>query len=1428
MNIEKRKIQINLYCKDYLDTLVLPRIREGRFWLYRSNASGKEKALEITCEDHNWYFIQNERYHFLEYESELVKIEENTIYKGRYKCEKFMIMCECFDRKQTIFYAYEVSKKFVIGIGRSEKNDIQYAQTYVSNFHARLVYEQDNWVLYDLHSGNGVYINNIRVAEKVLVVGDVIQIMRLKIAIGPGCFLLNLNNEIALHECFRKARPIGEYIHNGDNMLRSIHVHVLPRKMQNIVSQTFHVDVPPNLSMNESVPLIFLLGPSITMGLSSLVTGMFSIFSVLRNKGDMLQIIPTLTMSISMALGTILWPILAKKQEKKQRVKQEQRKRLRYCEYLEEIEIQIHKEIEDKERILQEFYSSLACDKQLLFFDTQRIWYRTRYCDSFLEGYFGLGKLPYFVQFEGARTSFQMQKDELEDAMRKLLNKEYEARLPYILPLDKKHCIAFIGKAEYTSSYLVSFLYHFAIQHSYLDVKFLILASETFCRENGLLWLPHCFLTEEHTHLLVSNEYDARRINLIVEDLIDEKHESICAMIVFSFDRNLEKRLPVLQRIRTKDTQMKVCYLQCVSDEVNIHQECDEKVAVYEHHITIDTNTHQIVLPYTSMSNEDIMQAARILANCTISNDQVFQLPETLSFLAMYQCTSIEQLNISERWCKCESVHSLEVPIGIGSKGEPLILDVHENYHGPHGLLAGMTGSGKSECVITYILSMAINFSPAYVSFLLIDYKGGSMAKIFENLPHVGGVITNLDQDSLQRSLLSLKSELTRRQLILLQTSKTFGIHNVDIYKYQALYREHKKMEPLTHLLIIADEFAELKTQQADFMEQLKQTARIGRSLGIHLILATQKPAGIIDDQIWSNSRFHLCLKVQDKSDSQDMLKRDDAAYLKKTGQCYLQVGNNEMFEHGLIAWTQAVYEEIDKNGKKRDEEIAIIDMTGQCLYKKNVFKKKQNSKTQLECIVAYIISLATQMHLSTRKLWKEALSKDLTRSMLVEKYPDQICQIGEIDDIRNQRQYPFCYCKEKLQNTLLYGKAKSGKTMLLKTLICAWNQTYIHPLMLLYIFDFDDESLFAFKGMHLIGDVVGVNDGEKIASFFVQLNKRIEKRKKRVEDTYPIVLIIHNFENFFKLFSIYEDALLNILREGEKYQIYIFLTLQNMAGIPYRMLQYFAFSIVLRMKEQSDYHTIFPDNNDTYPLAQEGSGILKLQEVVLFQSAKISESDMKDCLKGSEFELQNAIPILPKILEHKRKDGNAHVFLGSDVITKEDVELVLTPSNFYYFTGYRIPAYFYTLQLQQILDKEKHAYIISKDQIKSAKGTYPLVYLEELIKQEHNLYVWMQYSEIENNISFMNINEFMKQEQSIQIFIETIQELSAYTRYDWFAYSLFDAGIVYFGKGIQEHLYTLKINFQNLNNTLHANNAYLFNNDTYRQIQLWERESDG
>ena len=142
---------------------------------------------------------------------------------------------------------------------------------------------------------------------------------------------------------------------------------------------------------------------------------------------------------------------------------------------------------------------------------------------------------------------------------------------------------------------------------------------------------------------------------------------------------------------------------------------------------------------------------------------------------------------------------------------------------------------------------------------------------------------------------------------------------------------------PIPHLFIIIDEFAELKREEPEFMKELISVAQVGRSLGVHLILATQKPSGTVDDNIWSNSRFRLCLRVQDRQDSNDMLHKPDAAYITQAGRCYLQVGNDEIYELFQSGYSGAVYDENMKD--KADDVARLLRMNGKVEYAGNPVK---------------------------------------------------------------------------------------------------------------------------------------------------------------------------------------------------------------------------------------------------------------------------------------------------------------------------------------------------------------------------------------------------------------------------------------------------------------------------------------------------------
>lgn len=235
-----------------------------------------------------------------------------------------------------------------------------------------------------------------------------------------------------------------------------------------------------------------------------------------------------------------------------------------------------------------------------------------------------------------------------------------------------------------------------------------------------------------------------------------------------------------------------------------------------------------------------------------------------------------------------------------------LPFDLHENGNGPHGLIAGSTGSGKSELIVSLLLGLCINYPPDYLRLILIDYKGGglweSLCERGEPIPHIAASITNLESDTFERLIVQIRELTRKRQKQFAQLSAKLGVPIMNIDDYLAADYLSCGLKKMAHLLIVVDEFAELKKDNPEVIRELISFARIGRSLGLHLLLATQRPSGVIDEEIWSNSRFKLALKVFSKKDSRDILHDECAAFLKEPGDFYLNYDGKLLKAHSIYA----------------------------------------------------------------------------------------------------------------------------------------------------------------------------------------------------------------------------------------------------------------------------------------------------------------------------------------------------------------------------------------------------------------------------------------------------------------------------------------------------------------------------------------------
>src|SRR5581483_2493694 len=321
----------------------------------------------------------------------------------------------------------------------------------------------------------------------------------------------------------------------------------------------------------------------------------------------------------------------------------------------------------------------------------------------------------------------------------------------------------------------------------------------------------------------------------------------------------------------------------------------------------------------TRRAEEDF---ARRLAPMAVRTTYGADLAMAISLLELNGVDTVDKIPILENWResrKPEKADWLSVPVGLltGNKIRELVFSADGD--GVHGLAAGTTGSGKSELLLTIITGLAIRYDPSIVNFVLVDYKGGAAFEPFRKLPHCVDIVTNLQGMLGARTFIAMRAELNRRSKIIADANVKHIVH----YPSKNL---HMTKEPFPHLYVIIDEFAEMIKEMPDFKAQLDSIARLGRALGVHLLVATQRPSGVVSDQIRANMKFRICLRVETPEDSRELLRRSDAAFLPPNipGRAYLQVGN-EGVELMQVARAGGPY-----TGPQVDSSPAVIWLTRQ------------------------------------------------------------------------------------------------------------------------------------------------------------------------------------------------------------------------------------------------------------------------------------------------------------------------------------------------------------------------------------------------------------------------------------------------------------------------------------------------------------------
>lgn len=1222
-----------------MSCMYLPEKRKGKYYFSYQNGKNCEVPVCVVDENNLWVLkgINGVRLYMDEQDiGDKAVLNREKLIGVSYNGQEYIVYTEEENENDAMFLPYVIPEHRPITIGRDNDNSIIYYNNYVSLHHAKIWKEDGRLFLRDEQSTNGIYVNGNSVQECSLVPGDTIYIMGLYMIIGPGFICINNKNKRVLIEdkAIFEADLSANIIYAEEKKMNARLFDRLPRRKYQLETHTIEVSGPPIAMNGGKTPMMLRMGTTLLSGSRALLSGNYL-----------------------MAMSSMLMPMMNQGISEKEKEKYDEIRLLKYREYLQKKRMELYAERDREFNILNELYPPLN-DVLKFATQTERLWEKRYIDDDFLNIRIGTGKQKLKAEVVYPKEQLELVPDMLNQEMREVVDADYDVyRAPICLSMRENYITGLVGMRAYIQQICASMIQYLCFTHSYDEVKIIILGGQQdtayIQEEMGCFrYIPHCwgdlkdirFIAEDKADACIIGEYLKRKLEERfnennVSHIGKEKYHPV--YVIFAFNKELLDCIEVIKDVvgakaypgvsivtayesALKESSCLISMEKTKGTMIDLQKSSDWDIEFYMERCDKNQATNSLrMLMQTKLKTDDMS----------------FSLPKTFTFLEMFNAGRVEYLNPLTRWKNSNPTKSLATPIGIGTDGKLFYLDLHQKRQGPHGLVAGMTGSGKSEFIITYILSLAVNFSPDEVAFVLIDYKGGGLTTAFDDpkrgihLPHVVGTITNLDGAAINRSLTSIQSELKRRQAVFNEAKSLNNEGTMDIYDYQKLYRAGKVKEPMPHLFLISDEFAELKKQQPEFMDALISTARIGRSLGVHLILATQKPTGVVNDQIWSNTRFRVCLKVQERSDSMEMLKRQEAAELKDTGRFYLQVGYNEYFALGQSAWCGADYIPQDEAIIAKDESVDFLDTTGQVVLsakqKKNVAKSEMK---QLVAIVQYLSDLAKEQKIQPRRLWTDPLPEKLEYDGAVAGIQNQseasvAAFVGLADDPEKQRRLPFFVQLSNFRHMILCGNSGTGKSTFIRTMLYSLVQRYSPDEIWYYILDLSGGALNAFKALPHCGCYLTDDDETDFQRLIGMIKVIANERKKlfkendvtnfeayRQNKKLPhILLIIDGYTNItgFETGSSFNLAIHELLRDTAPLGIHFIFTINHLNELSAKGRMEVDYRVTLQAKDKYDYGEILGTRVNRLPTMMNGTGLCCMEERVLEYHVAIPDAQL-------------------------------------------------------------------------------------------------------------------------------------------------------------------------------------------------------------------------
>ena len=555
--------------------------------------------------------------------------------------------------------------------------------------------------------------------------------------------------------------------------------------------------------------------------------------------------------------------------------------------------------------------------------------------------------------------------------------------------------------------------------------------------------------------------------------------------------------------------------------------------------------------------------------------------------LAMVDPDSID--DVLDRWDM--GGRTTEALVGVSADG-PFSIDLRRD--GPHALVAGTTGAGKSEFLQTLVASLSLANRPNALNFVLVDYKGASAFADCERLPHTVGLVTNLDGHLTERALVSLDAELKRRE----QALKQRGVPDIDSAWEQGA--ETAAAAGLTRLVIVIDEFAELARELPDFLSGLIRIARVGRSLGVNLILATQRPAGVVSPEMRANTGLRVGFRMEDKQDSIEVLEAPHAADISRStpGRGYVRTGGRS----ALVEF-QAARVAGRRRGATENVPPPRVDRAPWSRIGHPLAVPVHRDETD---------SAATDLHALVEVVGKAAELLGLPRSPspwlppLPTEVPLPAADTGSgltgvpfgLEDLPTvQAQRPATFDVAAGSHLLIAGSARSGRSTALRTLAGSMARSVAPSDLHLYGLDFGNGALLPLADLPHCGGVVVRSETTRVERLLARLVEEVARRQEvlaragvgdigeqrrtcRPEDRLPyLVVLLDRWEGFTAQFSLdagseLPAAVLRLVREGAGVGLRLIVT-GDRSLLSDRIAALVEDKVVLRLAEREDYRMV-------------------------------------------------------------------------------------------------------------------------------------------------------------------------------------------------------------------------------------------------------------